>query len=57
LHRDCHRPPGRTRSGFSNLFLAVGTLAGLAGSDPPMRRGAVIQGAPPLLFLLLAAFR
>ena len=72
--------------GFYNLFLAVGTLAGvalvcmgstqsgltlaawnclfmvgaalvLAASAPQMRRGAIIQGAPPLLFLLLAAFR
>jgi len=72
--------------GFYNLFLALGTLAGvalvlsgrsrvgwtlvywnclfmlgaavvLAGSAPAMRRGAVIQGAAPLLFLLLAAVR
>jgi putative membrane protein len=69
--------------GFYNLFLAVGTFAGLAlvltghprvgwtlvywnclfmlgaavvlvGSAPGMRRGAVIQGAAPLLFLVLA---
>jgi len=68
--------------GFYNLFLAVGTFAGLAlvltghprvgwtlvywnclfmlgaavvlaGSAPGMRRGAVIQGAAPLLFLVL----
>lgn len=69
--------------GFYNLFLALGTFAGLglvltghprlgwtlvywnclfmvgaavvlAGSAPQMRRGAVIQGAAPLLFLALA---
>ena len=72
--------------GFYNLFLAVGTFAGLglvltghsrlgwmfvswncfcmlgaavvlAGSAPGMRRGAVIQGAAPLLFLVLATLR
>ncbi len=72
--------------GFYNLFLALGTLAGLAlvligssrvgwtlvywnclfmlgaavvlaSSAPAMRRGAVIQGAAPLLFLVLAAVR
>ena len=72
--------------GFYNLFLAVGTFAGLAlvfmgqaraglilvswnclsmlgaaivlaASAPRMRRGAWIQGAAPLLFLLLAALR
>ncbi len=72
--------------GFYNLFLALGTLAGLAlvlmgrsrvgwtlvywnclfmlgaavvlaVSAPAMRRGAVIQGAAPLLFLLLATVR
>jgi putative membrane protein len=72
--------------GFYNLFLAIGTFAGLglvltghprvgwtlvywnclfmlgaavvlAGSAPGMRRGAVIQGAAPLLFLVLAAVR
>jgi len=72
--------------GFYNLFLALGTLGGLAlvlsgrarvgwtlvswnclfmlgaaivlaGSVPAMRRGAVIQGAAPLLFLVLAAVR
>ncbi|HEV8263647.1 MAG TPA: DUF1304 family protein [Gemmatimonadales bacterium] len=70
--------------GFYNLFLAVGTFAGLAltlvgfpgaglillswnclsmlaaavvvaASAPALRRGAVIQGAAPLLFLLLVA--
>jgi putative membrane protein len=69
--------------GFYNLFLAIGTFAGLAlvllghpgtgltlvrwnclfmlgaaivlvASAPRMRRGAFIQGAAPLLFLLLA---
>lgn len=69
--------------GFYNLFLAIGTFAGLAlilmghpgsglvlvswnclfmvgaalvlaTSAPQMRRGALIQGAAPLLFLLLA---
>ena len=68
--------------GFYNLFLAVGTFAGLAlvlaghagsglilvswnclfmlgaaivlaTSAPQMRRGAIIQGAAPFLFLLL----
>jgi len=68
--------------GFYNLFLAIGTFAGLglvltghprvgwtlacwnclfmlgaalvlAGSAPGMRRGAVIQGAAPLLFPVL----
>jgi len=72
--------------GFYNLFLAIGTFAGLAlvltghpasglllvswnclsmlgaaivlaASAPPMWRGAVIQGAAPLLFLLLALAR
>jgi putative membrane protein len=72
--------------GFYNLFLALGTLGGLAlvligrsrvgwtlvywnclfmlgaaivlaGSAPAMRRGAVIQGAAPLVFLVLAAVR
>ena len=70
--------------GFYNLFLAVGTFAGLAlvlvgqprsgltlaswnclsmvgaaivllASAPGMRRGALVQGGPPLLFLVLAA--
>src|SRR5262249_11042687 len=69
--------------GFYNLFLAIGTFAGLAlvllghrgsglllvrwnclfmvgaalvlaASAPQLRRGALIQGAAPLLFLLLA---
>jgi putative membrane protein len=69
--------------GFYNLFLAIGTFAGLAlvltghasagltlvswnclsmlgaaivlaASAPPLRRGAFIQGAAPLLFLLLS---
>jgi len=68
--------------GFYNLFLAIGTFAGLAlvlmghagsgltlvrwnclsmlgaaivlaASAPQLRRGAVIQGAAPLVFLLL----
>ena len=68
--------------GFYNLFLAIGTFAGLAlmlmghtvsgltlvswnclsmlgaaivlaASAPPLRRGALIQGAAPLLFLVL----
>jgi len=72
--------------GFYNLFLAIGTFAGLglvligharvgwtlvywncvfmlgaalvlAGSAPRMRRGAVIQGAAPLVFLVIAAIR
>jgi len=72
--------------GFYNLFLALGTFAGLAAvvtghprvgwtlvywncgfmlgaafvlaaSAPQMRRGAVIQGAAPFLFLALAAIR
>jgi putative membrane protein len=71
--------------GFYNLFLAVGTFAGLsliaaghprpglvlvywncvcmlgaavvlAASAPRMRRGALIQGGAPLMFLLFAAF-
>ena len=75
---------GFYNQGFYNLFLAVGTFAGLglvlaghprsgltlvywncvfmlgaaivlAASAPRMRRGALIQGAAPLLFLLLAA--
>ena len=69
--------------GFYNLFLAIGTFAGLAlvllghpgtglmlvswnclsmlgaaivlvASAPRMRRGALIQGVAPLVFLLLA---
>jgi putative membrane protein len=72
--------------GFYNLFLALGTFAGLvavvtghprvgwtvvywncafmlgaalvlAASAPQLRRGAVIQGAAPLLFLVLATIR
>ena len=72
--------------GFYNLFLALGTFAGLAlvltghprvgwtlvywdclfmvgaavvlaASAPQMRRGALIQGAAPLVFLVLAALR
>jgi putative membrane protein len=72
--------------GFYNLFLAVGTFAGLglvltghprvgwtlvywnclfmlgaavvlAGSASGMRRGAVIQGAAPLVLLVLAVVR
>jgi len=72
--------------GFYNLFLALGTFAGLAAvvmghprvgwtlvywncafmvgaalvlaaSAPQLRRGAVIQGAAPLLFLVLATLR
>ena len=72
--------------GFYNLFLALGTFAGLAAvltghprvgwtlvywdclfmlgagvvlaaSAPQMRRGALIQGAAPLLFLVLATLR
>jgi putative membrane protein len=72
--------------GFYNLFLALGTFAGLAlvltghprvgwtlvywdclfmlgaavvlaASARQMRRGALIQGAAPLLFLVLAALR
>jgi len=72
--------------GFYNLFLALGTFAGLAlvltghprvgwtlvywdclfmlgaavvlaASAPQLRRGALIQGAAPLLFLVLAALR
>ncbi|MGH7520595.1 MAG: DUF1304 domain-containing protein [Gemmatimonadales bacterium] len=70
--------------GFYNLFLAIGTFAGLAlvlggqpvsgltlvrwsclsmlgaaivlaASAPQLRRGALIQGAAPLVFLLLSA--
>ena len=72
--------------GFYNLFLGLGTFAGLAlvltghqrvgwtlvywnclfmvgaavvlaASAPKLRRGAVIQGAAPLLFLALATLR
>ena len=72
--------------GFYNLFLAIGTFAGLglvligharvgwtlvywncvfmlgaalvlAGSAPRMRRGAIIQGTAPLVFLVIAAIR
>ncbi len=72
--------------GFYNLFLALGTFAGLAAvlmghqrvgwtlvnwncgfmvgaalvlaaSAPQLRRGAVIQGAAPFLFLALATIR
>lgn len=70
--------------GFYNLFLAIGTFAGLAlvlmghpvsgltlvswnclsmlaaavvlaASAPQLRRGALVQGAAPLVFLLLSA--
>jgi len=72
--------------GFYNLFLALGTVTGLAlvlaghprvgltlvawnclsmlgaavvlaVSAPHLRRGAVIQGAAPLVYVLLAAFQ
>jgi putative membrane protein len=72
--------------GFYNLFLALGTFAGLAlvltgqprigwtlvywnclfmlgaavvlsGSAAEMRRGAFVQGAAPLVFLVVAAIR
>ena len=72
--------------GFYNLFLALGTFAGLAlvltghprvgwtlvywnclfmvgagvvlaASAPQLRRGALVQGAAPFLFLALAAVR
>jgi len=75
--------PWAFNQGFYNLFLAIGTFAGLGlvllghpgpgltlvkwnclfmlgaaivlvASAPQMRRGAIIQGAAPLLFLLLA---
>jgi putative membrane protein len=71
--------------GFYNLFLGLGTFAGLAlvlmgyrgygltlvtwnclfmlgaaivlvASAPPLWRGALIQGAAPLVFLLVSAF-
>lgn len=38
-----------------NCLSMLGAAVVLAGSAPKMRRGAVIQGAAPLLFLLLAA--
>jgi len=35
----------------------LGAALVLAGSAPRMRRGAVIQGAAPLVFLVIAAIR
>jgi len=40
-----------------NCFCMLGAALVLAGSAPGMRRGAVIQGAAPLLFLVLAILR
>ncbi len=52
---------GRSRVGWTlvywNCLFMLGAAVVLAGSAPAMRRGAVIQGAAPLLFLLLATVR
>ena len=50
---------GHARSGLIleswNCLFMVGAAVVLAVSAPPLRRGALVQGAPPLLFLVLAA--
>ena len=51
-----HRQIGLTLGVFSSLSMTGAALA-LVASAPHMRRGALIQGVPPLLFLLLAAGR
>jgi putative membrane protein len=52
---------GQSRVGWTlvywNCLFMLGAAIVLAASAPQMRRGAVIQGAAPLLFLLLAAVR
>jgi putative membrane protein len=51
---------GYARSGLIlaswNCLFMVGAAVVLAASAPQLRRSALIQGAPPLLFLVLAAF-
>ena len=52
---------GHPRVGWTlvdwNCLFMLGAAIVLAASAPGMRRGAVIQGAAPLLFLVLAALR
>jgi putative membrane protein len=52
---------GHSRVGWTlvywNCLFMLGAAIILAASAPQMRRGAVIQGAAPLVFLLLAAVR
>ena len=49
---------GYSRAGMTlviwNCLSMLGAAIVLAASAPQLRRGALIQGAPPLLFLLLA---
>jgi len=47
-----HRGSGLTLVSWNCLFM-LGAAIVLAASAPQMRRGALIQGAAPLLFLLL----
>jgi putative membrane protein len=52
---------GSDRTGMTlvywNCLSMLGAAVVLAGSAPKMRRGAVIQGSAPLLFLILAALQ
>lgn len=48
--------PGLAVTTWSCLSM-VGAAVVLAASAPALRRGAVIQGVPPLFFLVLAAIR
>jgi putative membrane protein len=52
---------GHPRVGWTlvywNCLFMLGAAVVLAGSAPGMGRGAVIQGAAPLLFLVLAVVR
>jgi putative membrane protein len=52
---------GHPRLGWTlvywNCLFMLGAAVVLAASAPGMRRGAVIQGAAPLVFLVLAALR
>src|SRR6266566_2942212 len=60
--RDARRTRARADGAFAtlvywNCLFMLGAAVVLASSAPAMRRGAVIQGAAPLLFLVLAAVR
>jgi putative membrane protein len=52
---------GHDRAGMTllywNCLFMLGAAIVLAGSAPGKRRGALVQGAAPLLFVLLAAVR
>ena len=50
-----YRGYGLTLVTWNCLFM-LGAAIVLAASAPPLRRGALIQGAAPLLFLLIGAW-